>query len=93
MWLVKRLLLLNTSNCGHIRQHGLSYGSLALKFSFFSDLVVIVQTSIEHLSQMLVCECTPSVSHTSHRCIDINQPVMNSGGSSDSSRKLCFLPY
>ena len=41
---------------------------------------------------MLVCECTPSVSHTSHRCIDINQPVMNSGGSSDSSRKLCFLP-
>ena len=28
-WLVKRLLLLNASNCGHIRQHCLSCGSFA----------------------------------------------------------------
>ena len=52
-WLVKRLLLLNASNCGHVRPFSFSRFSFALGFRFFSGLVVTVKPSIEHLSKMM----------------------------------------
>ena len=58
-WLVKRLLPLHASNCGHVRPFSFARFSFALGFSFFSGSIVTVKLSIEHLSKMLVYECTP----------------------------------